>query len=350
MRMRWLGKTGLQVSEICCGTGTFVGLDQFKTSGEVTQPEADYIVSMALDAGVNFFNTAEHYSRGLAEQMLGKALGPKRKDVIIISKVSHFIIPGENTGGLSRKHIIEACEASLKRLGTDYIDIYEVHGLDPRTSQEVTMSALNDLVHQGKVRYIGCSNYAGWNLMKGMAISEKNGWEKFVTLEAMYSLAARWLEFELIPACIDQEVAVLAYSPLHAGLLSGKYRRGQTWPIGTRIPNQEETDHWPFEPEKLFNIVDELSRIAQEHNAVVSQVALNYVLQKSGVCSVIIGTRTVAQLEENLGAMKWQLTADEMVRLDKLSEPEHSSPYDSRLVLISPQSKYGPGFEPTRPA
>ena len=333
MRMRWLGKTGLQVSEICCGTGTFVGLDHLKSSGQVTQSEADHIVRVAIDAGVNFFNTAEHYSRGLAEQMLGKALGKKRKDVIIINKVSHLIIPGKNTSGLSRHHIIEACEASLKGLGTDYLDIYEFHGLDPKTSQEVIMSAMNDLVHQGKVRYIGCSNYAGWSLMKGIAIAEKNGWEKFVTLEAMYSLAARWLEFELIPACIDQGVAVLAYSPLHAGLLSGKYRRGQPWPTGTRISSQGNF-RWPFDPEKLFNIIDELSQIAQEHNASVSQAALNYVLQKPGICSAIIGIRTVAQLEENLRAVEWQLTPEEMARLDKLSEPEHQYPYDHRLIRL----------------
>ena len=209
MRIRWLGKTGLQVSEICFGTGTFGGVGSSKPTGSLNQSEADRVVSMALDAGVNFFNTAEYYSQGLAEEILGKALGSRRKDVIVISKISYHIKPGENTAGLSRKHIVEACEASLKRLGTDYIDIYEAHGLDPRTEHEITISAMNDLVHQGKVRYIGCSNYAAWNLMKGLAISEKNGWEKFVTLEAMYSLAARWLELELIPACLDQGVAVL---------------------------------------------------------------------------------------------------------------------------------------------
>jgi aryl-alcohol dehydrogenase-like predicted oxidoreductase len=331
--MRWLGKTGLQVSEICFGTGTFAGLDHFKYSGALNQSEADRVVSIALDAGINFFNTAEYYSQGMAEETLGKALGSRRKDVIIISKVSDHIKPGENTGGLSRKHVVEACEASLKRLGTDYIDIYEAHGLDPKTSHEITISTLNDLVHQGKVRYIGCSNYAAWNLMKGLAISEKNHWEKFVTLEAMYSLAARWLEHELIPACLDQGVAVLTYSPLHAGLLSGKYRRGQPWPQGTRISTQPGAGvRWPFEPEKLFTIIDELTKIAKEHQGSVSQAALNWVLQKPGICSVIIGTRTPAQLEDNLGAVTWKLTNDDMSRLDKLTEPEHQSPYDSRLV------------------
>ena len=177
MRIRWLGKTGLQVSEICLGTGSFGGLGHFKYTGTLNQDDANRLIGIALDAGVNFFNTAEAYSQGLAEEMLGKALGSRRKDVIIISKVSYHIKHGQNTAGLSRKHIVEACEASLKRLGTDYIDIYQAHGLDPRTSHEITISALNDLVHQGKVRYIGCSNYAAWNLMKGLAISEQNRWK-----------------------------------------------------------------------------------------------------------------------------------------------------------------------------
>ena len=333
MRIRWLGNTGLQVSEICFGTGTFAGIGRYRHSGTLTQSDADRVVGMALDAGVNFFNTAEQYSQGAAEEMLGKALGSRRKDVIVISKVSHLVKPGENNSGLSRKHIVEACEASLKRLGTDYIDIYEAHGLDPKTSHETTISALNDLVHQGKARYIGCSNYAGWNLMKGLAISEKNGWEKFVTLESMYSLAARWLEHELIPACLDQGIAVLAYSPLHAGQLTGKYRRGQPRPQGTRIATQEDAGvKWPSDPEKLFTLIDELTKIAEEHRGSVSQAALNWVLQKPGICSVIIGTRTPAQLEDNLGAMKWKLTDDEMDRLDKLTEPEHQYPYDLRLI------------------
>ena len=224
-------------------------------------------------------------------------------------------------------------KAALKRLGTDYIDIYETHGLDPKTSHEITISALNDLVHQGKVRYIGCSNYAGWNLMKGLSISEKNRWEKFVTLEALYSLAARWLEHELIPVCLDQGIAILAYSPLHAGSLTGKYRRGEPWPQDTRIATQPDAgEKWPIDKEKLFSIVDELTKIAQGHQASVSQAAINWVLQKPGICSAIIGVRTPAQLEDNLGAMKWKLTDEEMARLDKLTEPERQYPYDLRLI------------------
>ena len=336
MRIRWLGKTGLQVSEICLGTGSFGGVGRHKYTGTLNQEDADQVVGIALDAGVNFFNTAELYSEGVAEEILGKALGSKRKDVIVISKVNFQIKPGQNTAGLSRKHIVEACEGSLKRLNTDYIDVYQVHGLDPRTSHEITISAMNDLVHQGKVRYIGCSNYAAWNLMKGLSISEKNRWEKFVTLEAMYSLAARWLELELMPACLDQGVAVLAYSPLHAGLLTGKYRRGQAWPQGTRIATQPDAaEKWPFDKEKLFNLIDELTKIAQEHQGSVSQAALNWVLQKPGICSAIIGVRTPAQLEDNLGAVNWRLTDDEMAWLDKLTEPERQNPYVKRLMQPS---------------
>ena len=322
MRMRWLGKTGLQVSELCLGSATFGGLGHFKKSGEVNQEQANCIVQTALDAGINFFNTAELYSEGWAEEILGNALASCRRDVILISKAAHLApVSGVNTGGHSRKHIMEACEASLRRLKTDYIDIYELHGMDPNTPLEITLRALDDLVRHGKVRSIGCSNFTAWMLMKAMGISDKNGWEKFVTLEAMYSLADRALEHELIPACLDQGLAVLAYSPLHAGLLSGKYRRNHPWPEGTRISDAEDT-LWPFEPERLFNIVDVLASIARDRDVTVSQVALNYLLQKPGVCSLIIGVRNVLQLEENLKAMDWQITAEETARLDAVSEPE----------------------------
>jgi aryl-alcohol dehydrogenase-like predicted oxidoreductase len=325
--MRWLGKTGLQVSELCLGTGTFGGLGKFKNSGELDQKGANKIVDMAFNAGINFFNTAEMYSDGLAEEILGRALGVRRKDVIVISKVSHRAIPGKNDLGLSRKHILEACEASLRRIGTDYLDIYELHGVDPNVAHEEVMRAMNDLVSQGKVRFIGCSNYSGWELMKCLAIAEKYGWNKFITLEAMYSLAARGLEYELIPVCLDQGVAVLAYSPLHAGLLSGKYRRDKPWPAGTRIRSREEAGSWSFKPENLFRIVDELDRIAAERQVSIPQVALNYVLQKSGVCSIIIAARNVSQMKENLKTMQWQIAPEEVTRLDAVSEPEHMYPY-----------------------
>ncbi|MFC1945897.1 aldo/keto reductase [Chloroflexota bacterium] len=330
MRMRWLGKTGLQVSEMCLGTATFGGRGVYKHSGELDQKGADQIVDMAFDAGINFFNTAEVYSDGLAEEILGKALGIRRKEAIVITKVNHRVSPGKNDGGLSRKHIVEACEASLKRIGTDYIDIYELHGIDPNTSNEEMMRAMDDLVSQGKVLHIGCSNYRGWQLIQCMAISEKNGWNKFITSESMYSLASRGVEYELVPACLDQGVAILAYSPLHAGLLTGKYRRGQPWPVGTRIRSQEESGGWSFNPEKLFSIIDELDHIAKERNVTIPQVGLNYILQKPGVCSLIFAARNASQMEDNLKTMEWQITPEEITLLDEVSDPEHMYPYDIR--------------------
>ena len=199
------------------GTANFGATGVYARSGYISQKEADFIVSMALDAGINFFNTAQRYSYGISEQILGKALGARRKEAIVITKINPDRTPGPNDGGLSRKHIIEGCNASLKRLGTDYIDIYEIHEFDEYTPLEVTLRALDDLVREGKVRYIGCSNFTGWQLMKSLAISREKGWESFVTLEARYSLVSRMLEYELVPVCLDQGIAILAWSPLQGG-------------------------------------------------------------------------------------------------------------------------------------
>jgi aryl-alcohol dehydrogenase-like predicted oxidoreductase len=327
MRMRFLGKTGLQVSELCLGTGGFGGKGVYKKTGEIGQQEADIIVGKALDSGINFFNTAETYSDGWAEQILGKALGTRRKEAIIITKVHPTRSPGPNDGGFSRKHLIEGCEASLKRLETDYIDIYELHMFDEHTPLEVTLRALDDLVCSGKVRYIGCSNFSAWQVMKCLAISRENKWASFMTYEGMYSLASRWLEFELVPLCIDQGLALLDFSALHGGFLSGKYRRGQPFPTGTRFKSMENTEPWPVEPEKLFNIVDELENIAKAHNATVSQAALNYMLRKPAVNALIIGIRNLEQLEENLRTVDWNINLEEVARLDKVSEPVRRYPY-----------------------
>jgi aryl-alcohol dehydrogenase-like predicted oxidoreductase len=327
MKMRFLGRTGIQVSELCLGTGTFGGLGVYKSSGEVGQKDANEIVNTALDAGINFFNTAEAYSNGLAEEILGKALGQRRKEAIIITKVHPGRAPGPNDGGLSRKHILEGCDASLKRLGTDYIDLFELHEYDSYTPLEVTLRALDDLVRQGKVRYIGCSNFTGWQMMKALAISDKNVWERFVTLESMYSLMSRELEYELVPLCLDQSVGILAYSPLYAGFLSGKYRRGQTWPDGTRFTSMENTGPWPVQPEILFNVIEVLDQIAEKNNATVAQAALNYLLRKPAVNSLIVGIRTIEQLKANLKAIDWEMTSDDVARLDRISEPERKYPY-----------------------
>jgi aryl-alcohol dehydrogenase-like predicted oxidoreductase len=325
--MRYLGNTGILVSELCLGTATFGGLGRTKRTVEIGQKEADYIVSMALDAGINLFNTAERYSDGLAEEILGKALGARRKNAIVTTKVNPMRMPGPNDGGLSRNHIIEGCDASLKRLGTDYIDLYEIHEFEPDTPLEVTLRAMDDLVRAGKVRYIGCSNFTGWQMMKGLAISSENGWERFMTLEVMYSLMARQVEYELVPLCLDQGVGILVWSPLHGGLLSGKYRRGRPYPSGARFDTAAGDAIWQIEPEKLFNTAEELERIAGEHNATVSQAALNYLLRKPGVNSLIVGMRKAEQLEENIKAVDWLMSPEEVARLDSLSEPLRAYPY-----------------------
>jgi len=327
MKMRFLGQTGLQVSELCLGSGGFGGLGPGKGRADVDQKGHDIVVSMALDAGINFFNTAERYSDGLAEEVLGKSLGARRKEAIIITKVHPMRRPGPNDGGLSRNHIIEGCNASLKRLGTDYIDLYELHFFDDYTPLEVTLRALDDLVRAGKVRYIGCSNFTGWQLMKSLAISREHGWESFMTVEAMYSLSARWLEFELVPLCLDQGVAILAYSPLNSGLLSVKYSRNHPWSEDGRFQGLDPMGLWQTEPEKLFDIIEKLDRIAKEHDATMSQIALNYLLRKPGIASLIVGVEGAEQLKENLEAVDLSLSPEEIAGLDKISEPVRRYPY-----------------------
>lgn len=326
MKMRFLGKTGVKVSELCFGTMTFGGRSFFKYVGQLGQKEANTLVDMSLEAGINFFDTADVYSQGLSEEMLGKALGKRRKDIILATKVRGKMGPGPNDVGLSRHHIIEACNASLKRLGTDYIDLYQVHNFDPDTPQEETMRALDDLVRQGKVRYIGCSNYSGWQLMKAMAISDKRGWERFVTLQALYSLLARDLENEMVPLCLDQGMGILVWSPLSGGFLSGKYRRGKPKPKGTRL-TAPQPRFLQLDEEKGFDIVEELNKIAKVHNATVAQAALNYLLAKEGVSSVIIGARTPEQLADNLKTTDWEMSAEEVSRLDEMSQPVPVYPY-----------------------
>jgi aryl-alcohol dehydrogenase-like predicted oxidoreductase len=334
MKMRYLGKTGILVSELCLGTATFGGQGVFQKTGEIDQKQADNIVGVALDSGINFFNTAAMYSDGLAEEILGKALGKRRQDAIIITKIKPYRVPGPNEGGLSRKHIIEGCEASLKRLGTDYIDLYQMHEVDYNTPLEVSLRAMDDLIRAGKVRHIGCSNPTGWYLMKALSISDKQGWDRFVSLEIMYSLLSREVEFELVPAALDQGVGILAWSPLHGGFLSGKYRRNKPWPEGTRFNVAGTGDIvWHVDTGKLFNIVDEMERIAGEHHITVSHVALGYMLRKPGINSLIIGVRNAKQLEENLKAVEWRMSPEEVASLDKISEPVKVYPYNPLGVL-----------------
>jgi aryl-alcohol dehydrogenase-like predicted oxidoreductase len=290
------------------------------------QTEATALVDMSLYAGINFFDTADVYSEGLAEELLGKALGKRRKDIILATKCRGRMGRGPNDVGLSRHHILEACDASLKRLGTDYIDLYQVHNFDPDTPLEETMRALDDLVRQGKVRYIGCSNFSGWQLMKALAISDKRGWDRFITLQALYSLLARELENELVPLCLDQGLGIMVWSPLSGGFLSGKYRRGKPQPKGTRLSGPQPR-FLQVDEEKGFDIVEELDKIGKAHHATVAQAALNYLLAKEGVSSVIIGARTPEQLADNLKTVDWEMSAEEVARLDEMSEPVPVYPY-----------------------
>ncbi len=327
MKMRFLGKSGIRVSELCFGTMTFGGRgDFFKAVGQVDQNEANTMVAMALDAGINFFDTADVYSQGLSEEICGKALGDRRKNVILATKVRARTGPGPNDVGLSRHHILEECDASLKRLGTDYIDLYQVHSFDPITPLEETLRTLDDLVRQGKVRYIGCSNFAAWQLMKALAVSEKYGWERFISLQAFYSLLARELENELVPLCLDQGMGILVWGPLSWGFLTGKYRRGQPRPKDSRITKLESIP-LVFDEEKGFDVVDELDLISKEHKVTVPQAAINYLLRKPGITSVIIGARTRQQLADNLKATDWEMTSSEMARLDQITNPLPLYPY-----------------------
>jgi len=325
MKMRLMGNTGIKVSEICFGAMTFGGRGYWKNIGELEQKEADELVNLAIEGGINFFDTADVYSEGLSEEMLGKALGKRRKDIVLATKVRGRTGTGPNDVGLSRYHIIENCDASLKRLGTDHIDLYQVHSFDPFTPLEETLRALDDLVRMGKVRYIGVSNYKGWHLMKALSISEKQNLEKFVTLQALYSLISRDLEIELVPLCLDQKLGILPWSPLGGGFLTGKYRRGKDRPKGARR-SDSENQFLKFDEEKGFDIVDELEKIAKNHDATITQAALNYLLRKPGVSSVIIGAKTKEQLTDNLKTSDWEMTAEEVKRLDDLSKPPRVYP------------------------
>jgi aryl-alcohol dehydrogenase-like predicted oxidoreductase len=321
-----MGNTGIKVSELCFGAMTFGGRGFWTIIGALEQKEATALVNQAIDGGINFFDTADVYSEGLAEEILGKALGTKRKDIVLATKVRGRTGKGPNDIGLSRLHIIESCNASLKRIGTDYIDLYQVHSFDPRTPQEETLRALDDLVRTGKVRYIGASNHTGWQLMKALAVSERQNLEKYVTLQAYYSLVARELENELVPLCLDQDLGILTWSPLGGGFLTGKYRRGKPRPEGARRTDPKN-QFLQFDEEKGFAIVDELERIAGNHQATITQAALNYLLRKPGVSSAIIGARTGDQLSDTLRTTDWEMSPEEVKRLDELSKPPRIYPY-----------------------
>lgn len=325
MIYRYLGNSGLQVSALCFGAMTFTGENGWKHVGSLGQKEADEIIAYCIDKGVNFFDTADIYSSGESEKILGKALGTKRKDAVICTKVGFRIGDGVNDTGCSRSRIMRGCEESLRRLGTDYIDLYLIHAYDPAVPLEETMQGLNDLVREGKVRYVGCSNFTGWQLMKAAMISRENGWPKLINVQVLYNLVQRDVESDILPVCLDQGIGMTIWGPLAGGFLSGKYRKNLPWPTGTRLVKPGA--HNPFDEEKGFSIINELEKIAEARDTTISQAGLNWLLQKRGVTSIVVGARYKSQLIDNLKVVEWNMTPDEIRKLDDISIPQKIYPH-----------------------
>ena len=327
MEYRQLGYSGLKVPVLSFGTGTFGGGNEFfEAWGKTDVAEATRLVDICLDAGVNLFDTANVYSTGKAEEILGKAIAGKRSRVLISSKATFRMADGPNELGSSRHHLIQACEDSLRRLGVDHIDIYHMHGFDALTPVEETLKTLDTLVQSGKVRYIACSNFSGWHLMKSLAVSERYGWARYVGHQVYYSLIGREYEWELMPLGLDQKVSALVWSPLGWGRLTGKIRRGAPLPEVSRL--HKTGDLGPQMPDEyLYNVVDALDEMARETGKSVPQIALNWVLQRPTVANVIIGARNEQQLRDNLGSVGWNLTREQIAKLDKASEVAPTYPY-----------------------
>lgn len=327
MEYRQLGASGLQVPVLSFGTATFGGTNEFfKAWGTTQVEEAKHLINLCMDAGVNFFDTANIYSQGTSEEILGKALEGIRNQVLISTKATFPMSDGPNDFGSSRFHLIEQCEASLRRLNTDHIDVYHLHGFDGNTPVEETLKALDDLITAGKIRYIACSNFSGWHLMKSLSVSERYGWARYVAHQAYYSLLDREFEWELMPLGIDQKVSTIVWSPLSSGRLSGKFRRGQPLPENNRM--SQGGSHGPATNfERLYTIVDALDEVAEETGKSIAQISLNWLLQRPTVANIIIGARDEEQLKQNLGAIGWNLTPEQVKKLDAASEVDPIYPY-----------------------
>lgn len=327
MEYRQLGYSGLKVPALSFGTGTFGGRGElFSAWGATDAQEATRLVDLCLDHGLNLFDTADIYSKGLSEEVLGKAIKGRRDKVLIATKATFRFGEGPNDVGSSRFHLIKSCEESLKRLGIDSIDLYQMHGFDALTPMEETLKALDHLVTSGKVRYIGCSNFSGWQLMKALSISEKYGLERYVAYQGYYSLIGREYEWELMPLAVDQKIGTLVWSPLGWGRLTGKIDRNTPIPPQSRL--HQTADYGPpVNSEYLYDVIDVLKEVSQETGKSVPQVALNWLLQRPTIASVIIGARNEAQLKDNLGAVGWNLTAEQMERLNKVSSQTPIYPY-----------------------
>src|SRR5262245_16021187 len=309
------------------GTGTFGGNSEFfRAWGETDVKEATRLVDICLDAGVNLFDTADVYSTGMSEEILGKAVAGRRDRVIIATKASFPMGKGPNDRGNSRYHLLSACDASLRRLGTDYIDLYQMHGFDALSPVEETLSTLDTLVRSGKVRYVGCSNFSGWHLMKSLAASDRYGWPRYVAHQAYYSLVGREFEWELMPLGHDQNVGTLVWSPLGWGRLTGKLRRNQPPPAVSRLPKTAAFGP-PVADDHLYAVVDALDEVAKETGKSVPQIALNWLTTRPTIASVIVGARNEEQLRQNLGAVGWSLTPEQTAKLDAASAAPVPYPY-----------------------
>ncbi|HTT18107.1 MAG TPA: aldo/keto reductase [Candidatus Sulfotelmatobacter sp.] len=327
MEYRQLGRSGLKVPVLSFGTGTFGGgTEFFKAWGASDVAEATRLVDICLDAGVNLFDTADIYSLGLSETILGKAVAKRRDAVLISTKATFRMAPGPNDLGSSRHHLTQACEASLRRLGTDYIDIYHLHGFDLLTPVEEVLSTLDNLVKSGKVRYIACSNFSGWHLMKSLDVADRYGWSRYCGHQVYYALLNREYEWELMPLGAEHGVGALVWSPLGWGRLTGRIRRGQPLPQESRLHQTADMGP-PVVDEHLYRVVDALEEVAKETGKTVPQVALNWLLQRPTVSTVIIGARNEEQLRQNLAAAGWNLTAEQISKLDKASDVTPIYPY-----------------------
>jgi aryl-alcohol dehydrogenase-like predicted oxidoreductase len=329
MEYRRLGHSGFNVPALTLGTGTFGGgTEMFKAWGETDVAEATRLIDVCLDAGMNMFDSADIYSKGMAEEILGQAIKGRREKVLISTKATFRSGQGANDVGSSRFHLIQAVEGSLRRLGTDYIDLFQLHGFDAKTPVEETLQTLDDMVRAGKIRYLGVSNFSGWHLMKSLAASDRHGWSRYVANQTYYSLVGRDYEWELMPLGLDQGVGAVVWSPLGWGRLTGKIRRGQPLPEVSRLKSQAAIDSGPPVPmEHVYKVVDALDEIAKETGKSVPQIALNWLLQRPTVSTVIIGARNEEQLRQNIDAVGWNLTAEQVAKLDAASETQLAYPY-----------------------
>lgn len=322
MEYRQLGRSGIVVSELCLGCMTF--------GREADESASGKMIGRFIEAGGNFLDTADVYAEGRSEEITGRAIRECRDDIVLATKVRGAMGPGPNDVGVSRKHIIQGCEASLKRLGTEYIDLYQVHVWDNLTPLTETLGALSDLVHQGKVRYIGVSNFTGSQIQKAMDLSEFRGFERFISLQPQYSLVERYIEYDIVPVCLQEGLGIIPWSPLGGGFLSGKYRRGQKPPEGSRIAGADESweEAWQRRAtDRNWAVLDVVGRISEATGKSYAQIALNWLLRQPGVVAPIIGARTMDQLEDNLGAAGWELTAEQTRQLTEAGAPEEIYPF-----------------------